>query len=69
MKPDDASGTGQDWTRGTPDSQLALVRLACGHAKIVLANVGAPGPGSSTWCEHCGSAVAALRYIARGGSR
>lgn len=55
-----------DWMRDTPDGQLAIVRLACGHAKIVLANVGVPGPGSSTWCDQCGEAVGALRYIARG---
>jgi hypothetical protein len=54
-----------DWTKDVPDEQLAVVRLACGHAKIVLANVGVPGPGSSTWCDQCGSAVEALRYVAR----
>jgi hypothetical protein len=59
-----AAENGQDWTRDTPDSQLTIVRLACGHAKIVLANVGAPGPGSSTWCGPCVSSVGALRYVA-----
>ncbi len=69
MKPEAVPQNGQDWTRDTPDGQLAMVRLACGHAKIVLANVGVPGPGSSTRCDPGGSAVAALRYIARGESR
>lgn len=58
-----------DWTKDTPDQQIGIIRLACGHAKLwrthLHKGVVADVPGWRTHCWHCGE-VEVEREIARG---
>jgi hypothetical protein len=50
-----------------PDEHAMMIRLACGHARVVDRNLGgvmADQPGAITWCFECGIEVETDHAIA-----
>jgi hypothetical protein len=55
------------WTQRVPDERLMVVRLSCGHARLVARNLGGPSmvPGGTTACAEClGASRTAVRVVA-----
>jgi hypothetical protein len=46
-------------TARIPDTQVAVARLACGHARVVNRNLGLIASGWRTWCFECAAEVEA----------
>lgn len=56
---------GQGWTKDLPDERLAMVRMACGHAKLVIRNFPRLA-GLTGLCPACRTGTKIVREITRG---